>query len=264
MILALLVAAADLPQGVTVRLAEARHAIEAGRLEQARLMIANAMAGGAAGPAIDRLTADLAYASGRYSEALGRYDALASSGKADTLLFEHAGIAALKSGNLPLARQWIGKACARSDASWQVWNALGVVADLDQDFAAADEAYAKAAQLAPAEAEIVNNQGWSRLLRGEWAEALTILERAAALDPQSTRIKNNLELARAAVSEDLPRRRPNETDEEWAARLNDAGVVAKLRGEETKAVAAFTRAIEVRSSWFDRAANNLKLTQAQR
>ena len=265
MILALLIAAADPPsQDVTIRLAEARHAIEAGRLEQARLMIAHAVAGGADGRAIDRLAADLAFASARYAEAVTRYESLAAAGATDTLLLERTGVAALKAGDLPRARQWVDRAAQQPDASWQAWNAQGVIADLDKDFARADAAYGKASRLAPGEAEIVNNSGWSKLLRGEWAEALAILERAAALDPKSPRIRNNLELARAALSDDLPRRHTDESDEAWAARLNDAGVAARMRGQDGKAVAAFTRAIEVRSSWFERAANNLKLTQAQR
>ena len=44
-------------------LSEASYAIKAGRLEQARLMIGNAIKAGAKGTEMDRLIADLAYAS---------------------------------------------------------------------------------------------------------------------------------------------------------------------------------------------------------
>lgn len=89
-------------------------------------------------------------------------------------------------------------------------------------------------------------------------------EQAAAIDPKSPRILANLELARAAVSEDLPQRRSGEDDEDWAARLNDAGVIAKVQGNNRKAVAAFTRAIQARSEYYDRAANNLATAQVSR
>lgn len=262
--LAWLVAAAIAPADPlpAAPLAEARHAIEVGRLDQARLMIGKAVAAGSRGPAVDRLLADLAFASGRMSDAAGRYAALAAEGIADIQVVERAGLAALRSGDLAAARMWIEKATARPDASWVAWNALGVLADRRRDFAEADRGYAKAAELAPDEAEIANNLGWSLLMRGEWEAAVVKLERAHRLDPRSKRIANNLELARAAVAEDLPVRRSGESDEDWSARLNDAGVVARLRGDTPRAVAAFTRALEARSVWFERAANNLEIVRA--
>ena len=104
-------------------------------------------------------------------------------------------------------------------------------------------------------------QGWSYLVRGRWADALTSLGQAAALNPKSERIANNLELARTAVEEGLPQRRSGESESDWASRLNDAGVIAGLQGNTKKAVAAFAQAIEARSQWFERAANNLAMVE---
>jgi tetratricopeptide (TPR) repeat protein len=69
--------------------------------------------------------------------------------------------------------------------------------------------------------------------------------------------RQHLELAQAAVSADLPKRRPRESDSDFAARLNDAGIAAERRGERDRAIAAFSRALAVSDSWFARAANNL-------
>lgn len=272
MILAWLLAAAAAPPATApavplaapapaAPLAEARHAIDVGRLDQARLMIARAVAAGSKGPAVDRLLADLAFASGHTSEAAGRYAALASADNADLFILERAGLAALRSGDRAAATGWIEKATAIPGASWRAWNALGVLADLRQDFAESDRGYARAAELAPQQAEVANNMGWSLLLRGEWDGAAAALERAHALDPQSVRIANNLELARAALAEELPARTAGESDEDWAARLNDAGVVAQMRGDNARAIAAFAQAIDARSTWYKRAANNLRRAQ---
>lgn len=264
MMLAWLLAAAIAPPaaGPPAPLAEARHAIEVGRLDQARLMIGKAVSSGARGPAVDRLLADLAFASGRMTEAASGYATLAAAANADIVVVERAGIAALRTGDIAGAERWIRQATARPGASWRAWNAFGVIADYRKDFAEADRGYAKATELAPDEAEVVNNVGWSLLLRGEWERAAAELERAHSLDPASRRIADNLELARAAISQDLPSRGPRESAEDWAARLNDAGVVAGARGDHARAIAAFTRAVEARSSWFERAANNLKEAQA--
>lgn len=258
-LIAAALAAADPPPPP---LSEAANALAAGRLDQARTMIGNAVKAGAEGEPVERLLADLAFQSGDFAAALARYEALLSLRSGDSFLAERAGIAAFRTGNLRRARSALDLATASPSASWRAWNASGVVADHIGDWDHANAAYARATALAPDRPEMVNNIGWSLMLQGEWAEARKHLERAAGLDPRSVRIAHNLELARAALSEELPRRRRGESDRDWAARLNDAGVIARVRGEHRKAIAAFTQAIEARSQWFERAANNLALAEA--
>jgi len=247
------------------RLEEASRALEAGRLEQARLMILQAVASGQKGAAIDRLTADLAFASGKDAQALAGYEKLIASGETRGPIFERAGIAALRLGDEQKALPLISKAIESPDASWRAWNARGVIADRQRDFAAADDAYRHALSLSPDRAEIANNRGWSQLLRGNWSDAVQDFERAAATRGGSNmRVANNLELARAALASELPQRRRNETDSDWAARLNDAGVAASIMGDQKRAVAAFTQALEASEQWYVRAANNLEGMTASR
>ena len=142
-------------------------------------------------------------------------------------------------------------------AGWRAWNARGAAADRQGRWDEADAAYSRAAALDPKQAEIPNNQGWSLMLRGQWVEALAAFERAWAIDRNLPRLANNLELARAAVAADLPARMQGEGDEAYAVRLNDAGVVAAASGQTKRAEAAFSQAIELRSRWYTRAADNL-------
>ena len=243
---------------------EAAHAISSGRLDQARTMIGNAIAAGATGQQVDRLLADLAFESGNNAEALTRYQALIVANPEVVSLAERAGIAALRTGDVERASTLIARAIASPAASWRAWNARGVLADYRADWPAADAAFAEAGKRSPDRAEIFNNVGWSKMLRGDWPGALIALQRAAQLDPRSLRIADNLELAQTAVAVDLPRRLPRESDQDWAARLNDAGVIARFRGDRVRAIAAFSRAIEARNVWYERAANNLRLVQAAR
>jgi Flp pilus assembly protein TadD len=242
-------------------LSEATHAIQAGRLDQARLMIGNAVKAGAKGPEVDRLIADLSYASGDYAGALPRFLQLLIGNPSDGVLYERAGLSAMQVRDLAQAEKLLERATTFPTATWRAWNARGIAADYRGDWAVADESYARALTLASDRPEVVNNLGWSLLARGRWTEALANFERAAAVDPKSARIAANLELARAAMSEDLPKRRPGESEADWAARLNDAGVIAKVQGNNRKAVAAFTQAIEARSQYYARAANNLATAQ---
>lgn len=244
-------------------LSEAAHALQAGRLDQARLMIANAVKAGATGQEVDRLLADLAYASGDYSGALPRYLQLLVGNAHDGVLYERAGLSAMKIRNVVQGERLLERAVTFPTATWRAWNARGVAADYRNEWVVADQSYDRALALSPGRAEVLNNLGWSQLARGRWEAALSNFERAAAIDPKSPRIAANLELARAAVSEALPQRRAGEGDADWAARLNDAGVIARVQGNNKKAVAAFTQAIQARSTYYARAANNLATAQAR-
>ena len=256
---AALLAADPAPSG----LGETVRALQAGRLEQARIMLSAALAAGAQGDEVDRVSADLAFQSGNFAEASKRYEALAALHPNEPLNFERAGIAALRIGQLAQAGHALQAATAFPGATWRAWNARAVLADFHREWAQADLAYERAEKLAPGRAELLNNHGWSLMLRGQWRDALPLIERAAGLDAKAVRIADNLELARAAVGEDLPGRRPGESDADWAARLNDAGVVAASGGDRQRAIAAFAQAIEASSQWFEKAANNLAIVEAR-
>lgn len=245
-----------------VSLAEASRALASGRLEQARSMAAAAIEQGAEGDDLQLLLADLDYADGRQSTALARYSLLAS--KLNTsALHEKAASAALLAGDLPAAHKHAERALTIDQNSARAWNIRGVVADLERDWAAADLAYLRALSLAPANAHIKNNRGWSLILQGRWEEALSLLEAAASEYPRSDRILANLDLVRMALDRRLPERGRAEAEAKWAARLNDAGVAAMLRGDKAKSKAALSRALEVRAEWFERASNNLQLIEVQ-
>jgi Flp pilus assembly protein TadD len=240
-----------------ISLSEAGRAIAAGRLDQAKEMLGVAVAAGARGEPVDRLLADLAFARGENEAAFNLYKALLETHPNDGLLLERGGIAALRLGRTAEATALLDRATRLPSAGWRTWNARGAAADRQARWDEADAAYARAAVLDPKRAEVPNNQGWSLMLRGRWADALAAFERAVAIDPNLPRLANNLELARAAVAADLPDRMPGEGDQAYASRLNDAGVVASASGQPKRAEAAFTQAIELRSRWFARAADNL-------
>jgi Flp pilus assembly protein TadD len=239
----------------------ASHAIAAGRPDQARAMIARAVTAGAPPLVTSRLVADLTYSTGDYATAAGLYEALIKVWRDDALMVERAGLARLHLGHFGAAARHLAQATNAKGASWQAWNAQGVAADARRDWAAADTAYRHALMVAPRRGEILNNAGWSMALRGRWSEAHDLFQQAVTLDPRLERASRNLELARTALDQQLPERGPQDSENAWAAKLNDAGVVAQKQGNWRKAVAAFARAIETRSQWFERAVNNLRLAE---
>lgn len=238
-------------------------AIRSGRLDQARLMIADQLKAGQPADTLNRPLADLAFAAGHDEGALSRYQALLGRTPGDPAACERAGIAALRLNRLAEARTMLACATDGASATWRSWNARGVLADLEQDWQAAAASYAQALRLNPANPRILNNVGYSHLLQGDWAGAVPYFARARAVEPSIARIANNLELARAAIDGNLPHRLPDEAVSAWAARLNDAGVAAQLRGDRQRAIASFTRALEASGPWYARAANNLEAVSAK-
>jgi tetratricopeptide (TPR) repeat protein len=211
---------------------------------------------------VDRLLADLAFTEKRWPEASLRYDQLLSSAPEEGQLLERAGIVRLQLDRVDDAIAVLDKALILPRPGWQAWNARAVAADRKRDWRTADRAYAAGRKEAPRNATLLNNLGWSLMLRGRWEEGANLLADAHALAPGEQRIADNLDLARSAASAGLPERAAGESDASYAARLNDAGMVAMGRSDSRKAVAAFARALEVSDTWYARAANNLSIAEA--
>jgi Flp pilus assembly protein TadD len=73
---------------------------------------------------------------------------------------------------------------------------IGLAASYDQlrRFDLADRAYTQAIRIAGPTVEIINNQGYSLMLRGKYREAAAKLAQAAAKAPENAYVKNNIRL----------------------------------------------------------------------
>ena len=240
---------------------EAEAALAAGRVEQTGKMVRQLASEGVSGPRFERLRGGEALAAGRNEEALRRFGNLAYRPGSPAGDREGAAIAAYRMGRKAEARVWVGQAMGMTGATWRAFNLCGALADEANDFSVADGCYARADALSPGRAEVANNRGWSLLLRGQWAMAASAFERALAIDPADRVARGNLDLARAALADDLPVRKPNESDSDFGRRLNDAGVMAQAAGSRDRAVAAFASSIETRSTWSPVTACNLEDVQ---
>jgi len=76
----------------------------------------------------------------------------------------------------------------------EAWLGLAASSDRLHDFAQADRAYSKAREIAGPTAEVLNNQGYSYILRGDLKRARETLAAAKRLDPNNQFVQNNLAL----------------------------------------------------------------------
>jgi Flp pilus assembly protein TadD len=233
-------------------------AIAAGRLQQARTMIARASADELDSQARLRLLSDLALAERKDALALNGFQALLRADPAAQWAAAGAGTASLRLGRTQEAIDYLQQATSNGSGAWQSWNALGVAMDRLGRWAEAQQAYSRAMVSAPERAEPLNNMGYSLLLQGKHRNARAAFESALRLAPNNLHARANLEIAQAIAGDFPAEPRQNESPADFAARLNNAGYTAWLSGNPASAKALLSRALSVSSHWYVRAANNLQ------
>lgn len=100
-----------------------------------------------------------------------------------------------------LAEQHFRRAVEKGPKDIEAWIGLAASYDKLKRFDLADRAYAQALKLAGPTPEILNNQGYSYLLRGDRRRARATLLQAQAKDPGNPYIQNNLNLLDQSLRE---------------------------------------------------------------
>lgn len=100
-----------------------------------------------------------------------------------------------------LAEQHFRRAVEKGPKSLEAWIGLAASYDKLRRFDLADRAYVQAIRLAGPTPEILNNQGYSYLLRGDRRRARATLLQAQAKDPGNPYIRNNLDLLDQSLAE---------------------------------------------------------------
>jgi tetratricopeptide (TPR) repeat protein len=97
-------------------------------------------------------------------------------------------------GNYGIAQQYFKDAVEKSPRDLTAWTGLAASYDRIRRFDLADQAYAQAIRLGGETVEILNNQGYSYMLRGNLTAARRKFDKAYSLDPGNVVIANNIEL----------------------------------------------------------------------
>ncbi len=104
------------------------------------------------------------------------------------------GRAQLAAGNAGMAERHFRTAVEADRTDGASWIGLAAAYDDLGRFDLADRAYARAIGLRGETLEILNNRGYSYLLRGDGRRALAMFRRALALDPENVVTQNNIRL----------------------------------------------------------------------
>lgn len=99
-----------------------------------------------------------------------------------------------RQGSYGLAERHFRKAVELHPRDGEAWVCLAAAYDRLKRFDLADRAYGQAVKILGHTPEIMNNQGFSYMLRGEYPRARSMLLAAQSKDPKSPFIANNLRL----------------------------------------------------------------------
>jgi Flp pilus assembly protein TadD len=105
-----------------------------------------------------------------------------------------------KEQNYGLAEKHFRKAVEAQPRSAEAWVGLAASYDRLRRFDLADRAYEQAINLLGPTPEVLNNQGFSYMLRGDYKLARKKLAAAQAKDPDSKYIQNNIDLLNEIAS----------------------------------------------------------------
>ena len=97
-------------------------------------------------------------------------------------------------GHYAIAQRYFRDAVEKAPKDVTAWIGLAASYDRLRRFDLADQAYAQAIRLGGETVQILNDQGYSYMLRGNLSAARRKFEKAYSLDPTNAVIANNLEL----------------------------------------------------------------------
>jgi Flp pilus assembly protein TadD len=104
------------------------------------------------------------------------------------------GLEQFNRGNYGIAQRYFKDAVEKLPRDVTAWIGLAASYDRLRRFDLADQAYAQAIRLGGETVQILNDQGYSYMLRGNLSAARRKFEKAYSLDPTNPVIVNNLEL----------------------------------------------------------------------
>ena len=106
-----------------------------------------------------------------------------------------------RANNFGLAERYFRRAAELHPRDAEAWLGLGACYDQLRRFDLADRAYREATRIVGPTVAILNDQGYSYLLRGDYKRARATLLQAQRKEPDNQYVANNLQLSQASIGQ---------------------------------------------------------------
>jgi Flp pilus assembly protein TadD len=194
-------------------------------------------------------------------DALREFHAILKKDAQDALAHEGAGQALLRMDNLSEAEKHLRLALQLNPELWQSHNFLGIMYDRQKRFEAAMAEYHAAIALQPEAWLLLNNLGMSYYYNGAYEKAVDAFRAARKIAPSQTKISNNLGLALGKMGRYQEALEAFNPGGDAAQAYNNLGVIYLGEKKYQEAIDAFEKAIELHSSYYLKANENLKIAR---
>jgi tetratricopeptide (TPR) repeat protein len=144
---------------------------------------------------------------------------------------------------------------------FKVYNGLGVLADLRNDFPKAETYYRLALKIEPRSAQVQNSMGYSYYLAGHWEEAQRAYQLGIVYDSKYKSLWRNYGLLLARKGQYEQALSAFEQVESRAEASNDVGYICLIEGQFDQAEQFLRSAIEQSPSYYSIAWDNLNRVQ---
>ncbi len=175
---------------------------------------------------------------------------------------EGLGLVLLREKKPEEAKAHLEKALALDEHRWRAHNGLGVIADLNHDYTAAEQHYQAALRERPDAPMVLTNLGYSKYSAGDLEGAQSQFERALQINPQHEKAWSNLGLlyvrrgrynkAMDAFTRIMPESRAS----------NSVGYLCMIDGKYRQAEDYFVEAIKQSPAYYAEAHDNLQKARA--
>lgn len=142
------------------------------------------------------------------------------------------------------------------------WNTLGVIADMDGEFSAAEGFYKASLSAFDRDVSVYNNYGYSLMMAHRYKEAEAIFLRGLKVDPYAKRVKHNLALAKAWQGQYAAALQVYSNLHRDPQAYNNIGYIALLNKDYAVAINLFEEAIRLSPSYYAKAGRNLQRAQS--
>ncbi|MDT4866169.1 type IV pilus biogenesis/stability protein PilW [compost metagenome] len=143
----------------------------------------------------------------------------------------------------------------------RVYNGLGVLADLKENFAVSEAYYRLAIQIEPRSPLLQNSLGYSYYLAGHWPEAERAYKQGISYEPTYKALWRNYGLLLARMGRYEEAISAFEQVEKRAEASNDVGYICLVEGKLDEAEQFFRSAIDQSPAHYETAWENLNRVQ---